>query len=267
MSRALDVLRVVRWAAETGARDYASIYTWKSWLAGWYLRVLTQVVFFALIGRLLDSEDAVFYLLVGNAIMLAAMTGIWSLNMVGWERNTGTLPLLVASPSSSVIVFASRGSYLAADGVLSAMAALFVAGPLFGLPLPWPRVLLVLPLTALVALAAYSFGTFWGGVLMRYREVNNVVVNGSILTLMTMAGVNVPVDFYPRALEWIANVLPLTHGLQAVRDVLEGAPAADVLANAAAEATVALGWLALALLTFNRLASKGREDGSIEFGV
>jgi ABC-2 type transport system permease protein len=267
MKRALDVLRIVRWAAETGARDYASIYTWKSWLAGWYLRVLTQVIFFALIGRLLDSEDAVFYLLVGNAIMLAAMTGIWSLNMVGWERNTGTLPLLVASPSSAVVVFASRGLYLAADGLLSSTAALFVAGPLFGLPLPWPRVLLILPLTALVALSAYSFGTCWGGVLVRYREVNNVVVNGSILTVMALAGVNVPVAFYPEALEWVANVLPLTHGLQAVRDVLDGAPAADVLAGAAAEGAVGLGWLVVALATFNRLASQGRKDGSIEFGV
>ena len=108
MKRILDTLRVIRWAAETGARDYASIFTWKTWLAGWYLRVLAQVIFFALIGRLLGSDDAVYYLLVGNAIMLAAMTGIWSLNMVGWERYSGTLPLLAASPSSPVVVFASR---------------------------------------------------------------------------------------------------------------------------------------------------------------
>jgi hypothetical protein len=40
-----------------------------------------------------------------------------------------------------------------------------------------------------------------------------------------------------------------------------------VLANAGAEALVGLGWLGLALLSFNRLVGRGRVDGSIEFGA
>ncbi|MDQ3380520.1 MAG: ABC transporter permease [Actinomycetota bacterium] len=267
MNRLVEIARVVRWAAESGARDYASIYTWKSWLAAWYLRVLAQVVFFALIGRLLESDDAVYFLLIGNAVMLAAMEGIWALNLISWERHTSTLPLLVASPSSPVTVFGARGLYMAADGLISAMGALFVAGPIFGLPLPWPDVLLVPPLTALVGLSAYCFGTFLGGVIIGYREINNVVVNGSILLLMAIAGVNVPVDYYPEPVEWISNILPLTHGLDAIREVLAEGEAFSVLVYAAMEGAVALGWLTLALFTFNRLATRGRADGSIEFGA
>jgi ABC-2 type transport system permease protein len=261
----VSTLRIIRWSFLSGAADYASIYTWKSWLCGWYVRVLSQVVFFALIGRLLRSDEQTWFLLVGNATMLAAMGGIWALNLTIWERNTGTLPLLVASPSSPVVVFASRGSYLIADSLVSSLGALLVAGPLFRLPLPWPRILLVVPLTLLVAVSGYCFGTFLGGIVLRARWISNLVSNVAIVAVMALCGVNVPLHAYPSAVAWISRFLPLTHGLVAIRDVLRGAPAGTILAQAGAEVLVALGWLGLCLVTFGYFVGHGRTDGSIEF--
>lgn len=261
----MKTLRILRFAALSGAQDYFSIFTWKSWLGGWYLRVLAQVVFFALIGRLLESEAQVKFLLLGNAVMIAAMEGIWALNMVRWEQGTGTVALLVASPSSPVTIFAARGIYMVADGVVSTAGALVVAAPLFGVDLPWPRVLLVVPLTLLVGFSAYSLGIFLGGLVLRKRGIHNIVVNVTNTALMAICGVNVPLAFYPGPVEWIANVLPLTHGLQAIREVIDGAPADTILASAAAQVLVIVFWLGLALFTFNRLADHGRRDGTIDF--
>ncbi len=182
----MTTLRIMRYALLSGAYDYGSIYTWRSWLGGWFLRVLAQVSFFALIGRLLGAEQQTWFLLVGNAVMLAAMEGVWALNMVGWERSAGTLPLLAASPTSPVLVLASRGVYLIADGSISALGALFVLGPLFGLPLPWPRVLLVIPLTILVGASAYCLGTFLGGIVLGFRGVNSLVANVGLVAVMTL---------------------------------------------------------------------------------
>jgi ABC-2 type transport system permease protein len=64
-----------------------------------------------------------------------------------------------------------------------------------------------------------------------------------------------------------AHVLPLTHGLAAIRDLLAGEQLAPILANAGLELAVGAGWLLLALASFNRLAEAGRRDGSIEFSV
>src|ERR671919_94122 len=97
------------------------------------LATTINVMHHAFRARLGDDEKT-FYLLVGNSILVAALTGVFSLNMTSAERWAGTLPLLVASPSSPMIVFSARGSYLAVDGALSALAALFIAGPLFGMP-------------------------------------------------------------------------------------------------------------------------------------
>jgi ABC-2 type transport system permease protein len=262
----MGTLRIVRYSVQSGAIDYMSIYTWKSWLGGWLVRVFSQVTFFALIGRLLGTNQQIWFLLVGNAIMIAAMEGVFALNMVGWERSTGTLPLLAASPTSPVLVLASHGVYLIADGTVSALGALFVLGPVFGLPLPWPRVLLVIPLTILVGVSAYSLGTFLGGVVLGFRSVNDLVVNVGIVALMALCGVNVPLNAYPEPVAWVSRFLPITHGLIAVRDVLAGNLGGAGL-QALAEAGVAGGWLWLCVLTFGWFVKRGRGNGSLEYAT
>jgi ABC-2 type transport system permease protein len=262
-----STLTVMRYAFGAGLADYRSIFTWRSWVFGWMVRVVAQVSFFGLIGLRVADERSAFYLLIGNALAVAAQAGVFSLNMTTGERWAGTLPLLVASPTSPVVVFAARGAYLAVDGALSAVLALFIAGPLFGLHLPWPRVLLVIPLTGLVALAAYCLATFLAGIVFRFREINGIVVNTTYVALMAACGVNVPLSYYPTAVAWLAHALPLTNGLLAIRGVFAGASAATILGHAALEVAVGAGWMTLALLTFNRLASRGRLDGSLDYGA
>ena len=263
----MSALTVMEHACRAGIADYRAIFTWRSWLFGWMLRVIAQVSFFALIGLRVANDRSAFYLLIGNALAVAAQTGIFSLNMTTTERWAGTLPLLVASPTSPVVVFASRGAYLAVDGALSALGALFIAGPAFGLHLPWPRVLAVVPLTAVVGIASYCFGTFLAGIIFRFRNINSLVVLVGYVGLMTVCGVNVPLSYYPTALEWIARFLPLTNGLLAIRGVFGDASAGWIVGRGALEAAVAIGWMSAALLTFNRLASRGRLDGSLDYGA
>lgn len=267
MTAVSSTFNVMRHAFHAGVADYRAIFTWKSWLAGWYVRVISQVAFFALIGERLGNDEKTFYLLVGNSLLIAAQVGVFSLNMTSAERWAGTLPLLVASPSSPIVVFSARGSYLAIDGALSALGALFVAGPIFGMPLPWPRVLLVVPLTMLIAIGSYCFGTFLAGLVFRYRSMNSLVVVTTYVALMATCGVNVPLSYYPEAVEWLSRFLPLTNGLLAIRGVFDGDAASTIVGDAALEAAVAVGWMTVALLSFNRLASRGRQDGSLDYGA
>lgn len=261
----MKVIRIMRLAAYSGFRDYATVYTWKTWLTGWYVRVLAQVVFFGLIGRLLGSEERVHYLVIGNAVMLAAIGSLFAVAGTTWERREGTLPLLVASPTSPALVFSARSAWALTEGVVSSIAVFYVAAPIFGVPLSWPRAALYVPLVVLVGLSCYALGTFLGGLVLRAMELRNVVANLVWGTILAICGVMVPTSYYPAAVEWLAQVLPLTHGLAAVRDALGGAGAGTVLRNVALEALVGLFWLACSLVTFDRLAEGGRRDGSIEF--
>jgi ABC-2 type transport system permease protein len=263
----MSALLVMQHAFRAGVADYRAIFTWRSWVLGWMVRVIAQISFFGLIGLRVADERTAFYLLIGNALAVAAQSGVFSLNMTSAERWGGTLPLLVASPTSPVVVFSSRGAYLAVDGALSALGGLFIAGPLFGLDLPWPRVLAVAPLTAVVAIASYCFGTFLAGIVFRFRNINSLMVLVGYVGLMTVCGVNVPLDYYPAALEWASRFLPLTNGLLAIRETFEGAPWRTIVGHATLEGAVAVGWMTAALLSFNRLASRGRIDGSLDYGA
>ena len=59
----------------------------------------------------------------------------------------------------------------------------------------------------------------------------------------------------------------LTNGLLGIRGVFEGAPTSESLGYAALELAVGIGWMTAALLSFNRLASRGRRDGTLDFGA
>lgn len=260
------VLHVIRYAALTGYYDYRGIYTWRTWLLGWYLRVVSQVVFFALIGELLGSRARTHELLVGMSVLLAAVTSFVAVASTAWERWSGTLSLLVASPTSPVTVFAGRSVTFVGDAMLTSLGSFFAAAAIFDLPLPWPRVLLVVPLLLVVASSSYMLALFLGGLVLRALSTRNVVSNVATGTMMAIGGVAVPISYYPEPVQWLAQVLPLTHGLQAIRDTLDDAGAAAIPTNVALEAVVGLGWLAAALVTFDHLAESGRRDGSIEFG-
>jgi len=265
MRRARDVLRVVRYALLTGYYDYQTIYTWRTWVVGWYLRVLSQVAFFALIGKLLHSTARTHYLLVGNAMLLAAMGSLVAVASTQWERWAGTMPLLVAAPSSHVVVFAGRSLTFVADAVVTSLGAFFAAAAMFGLPLPWPRVLLLPFLVISIAIATYALAIFLGGCALRAPGSRNVVSNLAQTTMMALAGVNVPVAFYPGAVHALSYALPLTFGLRGVRGLLAGAGGWTVAADVGVQLAVALGWLVLALLTFDRFGERGRRTGTLDF--
>jgi ABC-2 type transport system permease protein len=261
----VSTLRVMWYALVSGANDYWSIWSAKSWLFGLQVRIFSQVSFFALIGTLLRSDQQAHFFLIGNAVVVAAMGALFAINMTTAERANGTLSLLLASPTRPVVVFASRGLYVAADGMFNGLLGLFIVGPLFGLHLPWPRILVVIPLTVVVGLSAYCLSTFLAGVIIRKREITGLVVNATVVTLMALCGVNVPVSFYPTWLAWISRCLPITNGLEAIRDVIDGAPWSTIAAHTGAELLVASVWLALALATFGRFMRAGQRDGSLEY--
>jgi len=260
-----NILTVLRFAAATGFADFGTMFTWRSWTIGWLSRVLCQVTFFALIGRLLGAPEAVRYLLIGNAVLIAVLESAFVVASTTWERRAGTLPLLIAAPTSPVLVFCGRSVQWIASGTASASVALFVLSPLFGVALPMPQALVAVPLIGLVSLSAYCLGLVLAGLVLRVMQLRNVVGNVTWMVIALLAGVQVPVTFWPAWVQAASAVLPARNGLAGIRALLDGDGVGAVCSAAGLEALVAVGWLAVAGLIFRHLAEQGRRDGSIEF--
>lgn len=258
--------RIVRHSVTIALGELRVVYSWKTWTLGWLSRVLMQVVFFALIGVLLDSPEQQRFLVVGNAVMLAVMEAMFVVPSTTWERRTGTLPLLVAAPASTAVTFFGRSLQWLPSGLVTSCVGLFVVAPVFGVRWSLPEALLAVPVVAVVAFSTYCFGLVLGALVLRAMDVRNIVSNLAWLTIMTVCGVQVPVDFWPAPVAVVAQVLPVTHGLAAVRALADGsAGPAYVAGQVGLELVVAVGWLAVATVVLLHLAESGRRDGSIEY--
>lgn len=266
MTALTDSLRVLRHATAFAITELGAIYTWQSWAFGWVLRVITQVIFYALIGILLDDPNLVQFLLVGNVALIAASTAMFAIPSTQWERYAGTLPLLVAAPSRVMWVFLGRSVEWFADGLATSVIALVIVAPIFGVSITPGQLLLVIPLLLLVIVTTYGMATFLGAIVLRKPDVRNVVSNLTISTMAIVTGANIPVEFFAAPIQWFAQVFPLTHGLQAIRGTISGAPWAAIGPDVALCLGVGVIWMAIAAFSFERFVEGGRKDGSIEFG-
>lgn len=260
------VARVLSQSARLGIDDFRSVYTWRSWLAGWLLRMLAQVAFFGSIGLLVGSRAEIGYLLVGNAVVLVCLEATIVVISLSVERFQGTLPLFAASPASPMLVYLGRGLHWMATGLATSVVTLILLPPLFGLPLSPLRVLACLPVLVVIAISSYCYGSFLASLVARFPQFNWLALNVGYLAVMTVSGVNVPVDFWPGPVQAVANLLPVTHGLLAVRQLLDGSGLAAVAPQVGAEVLVGAGWLTASALSYRRFFRRARATGSLDVG-
>jgi len=246
--------------------DFAAIYTPFTWIVGWLGRIVAQVIFFALIGNLLGSQEQVRYLYIGAAVTATAMEALLVVATTTRERYSGTLPLLVASPTRLWPVFLGRSVQWIPSGVATGAVALFVIGPLFGVTFALGPGVAAFGILVLVAVSTYGYALALAALVLRFMRLRNWATNLSYTLMMLVCGVTVPTAFWPVWVQAIGQVFPLTHALDAIRHLEAGdATAAQVWADVGLSVVTALGWYVIGAASLERLASSGRRDGSIEF--
>lgn len=258
-----QLLRVIRWGAMSGIAERRALFTWRTWLFGWFVRVLAQVLFFVLMGTLLGSVAATHWIFVGNVAAIVMMESLGSGVEVAEERRNGTLPLLVAAPVTPVGPLTGKALPHLAESIAVGSVVFFLLAPVLDFPLRFPDHLLVVPLLAVVALGCYGLGMFGASLLFRAVDLGNIVFNLFLWLIVAIGGVNVTVEFFPGPVQAVAHVLPLTNGLHAIRGLL-GQEEVSVLGYAGRELAVGAGWFLLALPSFRWLAEGGRRDGTLD---
>lgn len=258
--------RVVLASTRNAFADMGAAFTPLSWTLGWLGRIVAQVVFFAMIGMLLGSPDRVRYLYIGSAVLATAMETLLVIPTTTRERYSGTLPLLVASPSRLWPVFLGRSVQWLPSGVGTATVALFVVGPAFGVTFTFASGVAAFGLLLLVALTTYGYGLALAALVLRFMRLRNWATNLSYTVMMLICGVMVPVSFWPVWVQALAQVFPLTHALESIRHLEDGTSnPGRALMHIGIALLVALAWYVVGALSLERLASSGRRHGTIEF--
>jgi ABC-2 type transport system permease protein len=249
-----------------GFADFRSNHTAAEWLGGWALRLVFQVVFFASAGLLVGGDETVRYMAVGNALAVGVIESATSVLALGWERASGRLALMVATPGNHVAALLARQGSAPFQGLLSSTVVFLVVWGLFRLPVPGPSALLLLPVALLTFVSVYCYGLLIGVAVIRRPSAGWAALNVSYLLLMTFCGVNVAPGFWPGPITTVAQVLPVTHGIEAFRGLLAGRPLPWVVAQSALELLVGMGWLAAAVLVVRAKLAADRRAGTLDFG-
>ena len=224
---------------------------------------LFQILFFAYVGRFSGLRDDEFFV-VGNAVQVSAMSGIYAMTLtIGNERQFGTLAPLLATPANRIALFFGRAMPVIVNG-------LFVSAFGFGVGLAFLHFDLAaeeVPALAAVVLVTVTsctcLGMLLGSIGLRARDVffaSNLVY----FLMLLFCGVNIPIETLPAALEAVARVVPLTHGIEAARDVANGASLGDVAGLVGIEAAIGAAYAAVAFALFRYFEVQGRRSAALE---
>ena len=247
--------------------SYKGLFLWLNWPAYVINVFLTPALFlimFVLTGRYASGTEGAGVYVVGMcayAIPMILMAGV--VQTFAYERLFGTVSLIFGSTGNRLMIYWSRGWLHYPNGIFSFSFGIFLAWLLLDLDLgavDWPALILsVLLITA----SATAFALFVGNFAMAFGEWF-ILLFATQGLLMSLTGVIVPTDSLPDALEGFGHLLPLTHGLTALRGSFAGSGIATVGGDLLLELAVGLGYAMAGPAIFRFLEADAKRRGTYE---
>ena len=184
---------------------------------------LTQIAFFALVVQLSNGgAAAVQYVVVGNAVATVTYASVFSVcQTTDSEKQFGTMEHLLVSPANRTALYFGRGMVPILISLASVTSGLLYGIFLFGVPIAAGAEWTVAVSIILTAFSMVGFGLLLGGVAL-YLRTSIILGNIFLFIGLLLSGVNFPLSQLPSALQVIGYGLPLTWGVEAVRDALAG---------------------------------------------
>lgn len=211
-------------------RDLLLTLSYRTKFVTTFASAIFSLTIFHFISRLVristfPTHDAYFaYVVIGLITLqilnstLAAPPGSFRQELVA-----GTFERLLVSPFGAVRCMLGMLLFPFLLTLAIGLAMLAFAGLVFGVPVEWYLVPLVVPTAGLAALSFAPFGILFVGTVLLVKQAaagSTFVVAGISL----LAGLYFPVALLPGWVRWISSVLPFTPAVDVLRHLMTGAP-------------------------------------------
>lgn len=226
------------------------------WLTTALPRVVLQCLFLTLLGRVAGGEAGERFAFVGAVaavLTLATLIGVCDVPML--DAWSGTVHRLRLGSVPVPALFLLRAVPWAGEAVVALALSVGVVGPLTGNGDLVLDLLPVLPVYLLMIPTSIAAGLTAAAAAVGRRA--DVLVGNGFSYLVVLSAL-VPAGRLP-ALDAVGTVLPIRHGLAAVRAHLAGRP---VLPSVLAEIAVGAGWLAACWLICTVQGRRARRNGA-----
>jgi ABC-2 type transport system permease protein len=246
--------------------NFLLAYGWmRPWVYGLTLivRPAAQVIFFGVMARFITGQADVSFQIIGNTIQVMALASLYTVaESLVLQRRNGTLAIVALAPRSRFFVFGGQIWLLGLHGIIITGAALAIGAYGFGLDLGranWP---LLIGAIVTAVFATSCLGTALGSLGLYLPDID---LSGNITAgiLLTLCGINFPLEALPAALRTVAYALPMTRSVAAARLAVtgEGTGVALLLGK---ELALGLVWLAVGFVVYAWAERKARKHATLE---
>ncbi len=251
------------------ARSYARViwmFRNRTWIVQETILPLLSVAAFAYVYRAMHAPDEY----VGFVVLGAAMTAfwfnvLWSMGAyLYWERDSGNLEIYIMSPAPMMSILTG----MALGGMTTTCVratTIFVAGLLiFDVPFHPSSWWLLAAVFLLTLAALYGLGMMFASLFLMFGREAWHTVNLLQEPVFLLTGMNFPIRIFPKVIAGAGLLIPLTAGMDAMRQVVfrsEGF--LSVGTEVAILAVLAVVFLFSAKRCLDYLERKAREEGRL----
>jgi len=195
-----------------------------SWVIHEAILPILSVAAFAYVYRAMKApEEYVGFVILGGAMTAFWLNVLWSMGaQLYWERSSGNLEIYIMAPGSMMAVLAG----MALGGmVLTFVRASVIMGVgilMFQVPFAPTSWSLLIGVFLLTLLALYGLGMMFASVFLLWGREAWHIVNLLQEPVFLMTGMNFPLKILPTAVASAAAIIPLTAGMDALRQLLFG---------------------------------------------
>jgi ABC-2 type transport system permease protein len=206
---------------------FVSAYRNRTWIIGETLLPLIGTIAMIYVYRALHAPARYLGFVVLGGVLLAFWQNvIWTMaTQFFWDRSGGNLELFVLAPTSLAAILlgmAVGGAYVS---LTRAATILVVASVLFGVGYSTAGLLPALGVFALTICALYCLGMLLAGLFLFYQREAWQLADAMQEPIYFVSGFYFPVRTLGAAVAGVGSLIPLTLGLDAIRQlVLPGTP-------------------------------------------
>jgi len=257
----------LRVLGQSALLSYKGTFTWlepKVYFSMKFVTPLIEMAYFAFLGKFILGDEGMRYAALGNAVLHVAVNGVMGVTIsVGSERWWGTMAALLVTPANRFFIFVGKAVMHILDGIISVIIALGYAAFLFGVDFSrtnWGALTVIVPLTAVCVI---GYGLLMGSYSLITRNVG-AVFNAAFFALMLISGANFPVSQLPSWIQPISYAIPLTYGIEAARQAVEGTSLTALAPLLALETLTGVALLALGYVLFAQFERAARKRGAVD---
>jgi ABC-2 type transport system permease protein len=210
-----------------------------------------------------EGRDYFGFVLIGTAILALVSAALSSFgSAVSGGLSSGFFEALLVTPTPLGLLLAGQTGYSFAWA--TARAILLVGtGLLLGVDVHWLRLPEALLVTVLLVGAYAGVGLIAAALVVSFRT-NAAIPQGAMVVSTLLGGVYFPASVLPRAVAPIADWLPLTPGLRALRQtLLLGYPFGTIAGDLLQLAGLALGCAVVGVVSLRVAFRYARMAGSL----